>query len=268
MTLPTSLNNYQFSFNGFNFGGTGSPYQIQTVDGLEALPPIRNQDDSRGFNDGSYSGRDFLDGRTVIMTISVFADSTPHSASQNLQTFKNNVISQATGTGYLQFQLGADRSLRWLNARVRKVTTTIDPDYTYGKGQIVVEFFCPDPVMYGGVPGTPTTGSLAIGGTLSITNSGNFMTYPVITITGATAAGLVIANSTLGISITSKYVTTVSDTVIIDLYNKYITFNGVSARAFITNNSLWFGASPGADTFSATGSGAGSISVSWYSAWI
>jgi len=268
MTLPTSLNNYQFSFNGFNFGGAGSPYQIEMVDGLETLPPIRSQDDNRGFNDGSYSGRDFLDGRTVIMTIGVYADAT-HSSSQNLQTFKNSVISQATGIGYLQFQLGADRTIRWLNARVRKVTTTIDPDYTYGKGKIVVEFFCPDPVMYGGVPGTPTTGSLAIGGTLAITNSGNFITYPTITITGQTAAGLIIANNTLSLSLTSKYVTTsLPDIVVLDLYNKYITFNGNSARAFITNNSLWFGASPGADVFSATGSGAGTIAVSWYSAWI
>ena len=95
------------------------------------------------------------------------------------------------------------------------------------------------------------------------------MTYPTITITGQTAAGLVIANNTLNLSITSKYVTTVTpDIVVLDLYNKYITFNGVSARAFITNNSLWFGASPGGDIFSATGSGTGTISVSWYSAWI
>jgi hypothetical protein len=51
---------YQFSFNSQAFGGAGSPYQIQSVDGLESLPTIRNQDDNRGYNDGMFTGRDFL----------------------------------------------------------------------------------------------------------------------------------------------------------------------------------------------------------------
>ena len=54
MPLPTSLNQYQFSFNGFSFGGAGSVYQIESVDGLEGLPGIRTQDDNRGYNDGMF----------------------------------------------------------------------------------------------------------------------------------------------------------------------------------------------------------------------
>ena len=46
MATVSSLNNYSFAFNGFVFGGTGSPYQITKVDGLESLPTIRNQDDN------------------------------------------------------------------------------------------------------------------------------------------------------------------------------------------------------------------------------
>ena len=43
---------YSFAFNGQVFGGANSPYQIQSVDGLESLPGIRNQDDNRGYHDG------------------------------------------------------------------------------------------------------------------------------------------------------------------------------------------------------------------------
>jgi hypothetical protein len=39
--MPAVIANYSFSFNGQVFGGAGSPYQIQSVDGLEALPDIR-----------------------------------------------------------------------------------------------------------------------------------------------------------------------------------------------------------------------------------
>jgi hypothetical protein len=60
--MPAVIQQYSFSFNNQVFGGAGSPYQIQSVDGLEALPDIRSQDDNRGYADGMFSGRDFLSG--------------------------------------------------------------------------------------------------------------------------------------------------------------------------------------------------------------
>jgi len=68
--MPILTNSYSFSFNGITFGGAGSPYQILSVDGLEGLPGIRNQDDNRGYADGMFSGRDFLGGRTISFTLS------------------------------------------------------------------------------------------------------------------------------------------------------------------------------------------------------
>ena len=50
-----SLLNYRFAFNDFEFGGGDSPYQIMTLDGLEDLPAIRNQDDNRGYQAVSYT---------------------------------------------------------------------------------------------------------------------------------------------------------------------------------------------------------------------
>ena len=69
MPTVTALNNYSFAWNGFTFGGANSPYQITAADGITNLPNIRNQDDTQGFNDGMFSGRDFLGGRTITLTI-------------------------------------------------------------------------------------------------------------------------------------------------------------------------------------------------------
>ena len=69
MATLTSLNSYGFAWNGFAFGGASSPHQITAADGIEGLPTIRNQDDNQGFNDGMFSGRDFLGGRTITLTI-------------------------------------------------------------------------------------------------------------------------------------------------------------------------------------------------------
>ena len=57
--MPQVIATYSLSFNGQVFGGVGSPYQVMSIDGLEALPGIRNQDDNRGYSDGMFSGRDF-----------------------------------------------------------------------------------------------------------------------------------------------------------------------------------------------------------------
>lgn len=69
MATLSSLNQYGFAWNGFAFGGAGSPHQILTADGIEGLPAIRNQDDTQGFNDGMFTGRDFLGGRNITLTI-------------------------------------------------------------------------------------------------------------------------------------------------------------------------------------------------------
>jgi len=70
----TVLNNYSFAFNDFVFGGGSSVYQILSLDGLEDLPVIRNQDDNRGYQDGMFTGRDFLSGRTLVFKIVVRGD--------------------------------------------------------------------------------------------------------------------------------------------------------------------------------------------------
>ena len=76
MATLTSLNQYGFAWNGFAFGGSGSPHQITTADGIEGLPTIRNQDDTQGFNDGMFSGRDFLGGRTITLTVLTLSSNT------------------------------------------------------------------------------------------------------------------------------------------------------------------------------------------------
>ena len=96
------ITTYSFSFNNQVFGGTGSPYQIMSVDGLEALPGIRNQDDNRGYADGMFSGRDFLSGRTVSMIIQILGNSTG-SAQANYNTLQRALLPQAQGTTPLYF---------------------------------------------------------------------------------------------------------------------------------------------------------------------
>jgi hypothetical protein len=261
-----ALNNYQFQFGSFVFGGASSPYQIQSIDGLEALPDLRTQDDNRGYNDGMFSGRDFYAGRTITMEIYTFAGG-GNSAQQNFDLLQQALIPQASGTTTLQFLLSQYDTEKQIGARVRGRRTTVDKDYTFGFIRSQYTFFCPDPRYYSNTSTTATftvnngtlgrtynrTYNMTYGGgslvnSVTVTNSGWVTTYPVITITGP-ATNPIIGNQTTGQILTVNTSLANTDTLVIDLNQKLVTLNGVSARNLVAGNSVWFGAAPGASTF-------------------
>lgn len=287
--MPAVIANYSFSFNNQVFGGTGSPYQILDVEGLESLPGIRNQDDNRGYADGMFTGRDFLGGRIITMTIQTTA-SPGASAQANYNTLQRTLQPQTSGTTPLYFILSAGETEQVINARVRGHMTSINPEYTYGYIISQVEFFCPDPRYYDSNEQTATllfstpsgriynrTYNLVYGGgsgtiTTNIDNIGWTDTYPIITINGP-INNPEVGNATQSASMLFNVVLSSSDEFVIDLYNKLITLNGNPARnTLISGTSSWFSAQPGNNSFYFTGTGtlAGTTQavVTWQSAYI
>jgi phage-related protein len=296
----TSLVNYRFAFNDFEFGGGDSVYQIMTIDGLEDLPVIRNQDDNRGYQDGMWTGRDFLSGRTLVFVITIRGDSN-HSMQYYLNELQANLVPQQQGTGLLQFQL-PDNDLQRFNARVRRRAITINTSYSSGLATATYEFFCPDPRYYDdqeqstdlinatAVAGRtynrvyttpPNSGSnnpledgMYFGGGAGapnlINNYGWTTTYPVITIEGP-CVNPKITNVTAGLFLQIDTTLGTSDTLIINTDLRTVTLNGISRRALLNNASTWFAAPPGTSyyTFTATGTdGNTACVVSWRSAYI
>jgi len=124
MATLTSLNYYGFAWNGFAFGGANSPHQITSADGIEGLPVIRNQDDTQGFNDGMFSGRDFLSGRTVTLTILTLSNNT--TATITAATAGAAVITYTT-SAYHGFNTGQ-------TVTVTGILSTGNPTGTAGAG--------------------------------------------------------------------------------------------------------------------------------------
>lgn len=279
---------YSFAFRNQVFGGAGSPYQILSVDGLESLPSIRNQDDNRGYHDGMFTGRDFLSGRSISIIFNTFGDSNG-SAQTNYNTIQSILLPQTSGTTPLYFKFpNSPTSEQFVNARVRGLRTTVDANYTYGYITSQVEFFCPDPNYYNNNLQTANmlisaalgrtynrTFNYTYGGgsssvTTTIQNIGWATTYPTITIQGP-ITNPIIGNTTSGnlLNFTGTY--SALDTLEIDLYNQLITLNGAPARNLLISGT-WFDAPPGNSNFFFTGTGtlAGTTqaTVSWYSAYI
>jgi hypothetical protein len=294
-----SLVNYSFAFNDFEFGGGNSVYQIMSIDGLEDLPVIRNQDDNRGYQDGMWTGRDFLSGRNLVFTITVRGD-TNFNMNYYLDLLQANLVPQQQGTGLLQFQLpGSD--LQRINARVRRRAIQINTDYSSGLATAVYEFFCPDPRYYDDQekstdlinatalagrtynrvytatatnPANPDQTGMSFGGGAGapnlITNDGWTTTYPEITIQGP-AVNPKVTNVTAGAFLLIDATIGTNDQLVLNTDYRTVTLNGVNRRALLNNSSTWFAAPPGTSyyTFTATGTdGNTACVVTWRNAYI
>ena len=287
--MPAVIANYSFSFNNQVFGGTGSPYQILSVDGLEGLPGIRSQDDNRGYADGMFSGRDFLGGRMITMLVQILGNS-EGSAQANFNTLQLALLPQASGTTPLYFILSNAAGEQVINARVRGLNASVDPNYTYGYIVAQVSFFCPDPRYYDSniqtatLNYTPPGGrtynrvyNLVYGGgsvliTTNIENNGWTATYPTIVLNGP-IINPILGNQTEGLALNFTCSLTNTDFLTIDLYNKLITLNGNPARNLLASGQ-WFSAQPGSNLFYLTGNAGSTVvgvtgaTVTWQSAYI
>lgn len=286
--MPTLTTPYSFYFNGLYFGGEGSPYQILSVDGLESLPGLRVQDDNRGYADGMFSGRDFLAGRIITITFNTFGSGST-SAQENFNTAQQALLPQTSGTTPLYFKLPTSGSAgQFINARVRGLRTTIDPNYTYGWIVSQLELFCPDPKYYNANEQTAQiiynvnqgrtynrVYPLTYGGgtayrTVSVVNNGWATTYPTITLNGPIVDPS-FSNMTTGDTLNFTCNLNAPDVLVVDLYNKLVTLNGQPARNLLSSGT-WFAAQPGSNLFNVNGTyyqaGVTTVTISWNSAYI
>lgn len=280
-------NLYSFQFNGLTFGA-GTPFAVLSVDGLESLPELRVQDDNRGFNDGMFTGRDFLSGRHLTFVIQTFA-SAGMSANDNFDLLQQALNFQQSGVGTLNFQLSASDSNQFISARVRARQTTINPEYTFGFIRTQIQFFAPDPRYYNATQQSIALVPPAITGrtynkifnrsygsvtnptiTGTINNTGWANTSPLITVYGP-ATLPVITNQNTGQFLQYNGILSATDVLVFDLNAQTISLNGVGVRNLLASGSQWWSAAPGSTTVAFTALGATSATqatISWYSAFV
>ena len=169
----------------------------------------------------------------------------------------------------LLYFLMPPNNTQFINARVRALHTTVDPNYTYGYITAAVEFFCPNPLYYNNNTQTATMAYLPPTGrtynrvynlvydpataiiTTTVTNNGWATTYPVIDLNGP-ITNPIIGNTTQNAYLSFDCTLTASDHLVIDLYNKLVTLNGLPARNLLVGGT-WFSALPGNNEYYLTG---------------
>ena len=262
--------NYQFAFGDgtgssqWVFGGPGAGVQVLQVDGLEGIPNLRTQDSSRGYMDGSFTGRDFLNARTVTFTLQIMSDNTA-SMQTYLAELQRYLMPQRSGINVLQVYLPGGRGVRRLYGRVRRREIVVDPSYVYGRAIATLEFFCPDPRIYSDAVTSNTINSLSSttrsynrtynltypttvsgsSGSVTLTNQGNYETWPSFSISvqspSTSCSGIVISNFTTGDVLSFPNLTLgASDTLVIDSDLRTVLVNSTPARNTLSVDSRWF----------------------------
>jgi hypothetical protein len=280
---------FQATYNGTVFGVGGDAQLVGIDAALRALPGIRSGDQPKGRRDGAYAGLNFLDERIFTVTLQAF---NPFVGFETvLQEISNAFQNITDGGALLPFELllpGWANS-RFISCRPTKGGIPINDDYQYFKAEIPIELTAPDPLLYStvlktqsaGLP-SPTAGltfpvtfnatfGASTGGSVSVANAGNYITAPVITITGPVTNPSVTFTST-GAFMKFNIALGVSDVLVIDFAARSVVLNGTAYRFnTVVTGSSWWGIPPGTWSIGVSSSDAAPVaavfSISWRDTW-
>ena len=280
------MSDWQMSYNGLTFGAS-TVYGIRSVSGLHDLPEVRSSDRDRARSHGQFSGSDYLSGRDIEVEITV---SSKHPSNTTWQALSQAFVAGQVTDYPLTIQIpglavGAEVTV---SARVRRLALPVDMEYYIGVGRAVVQFHCVDPRLYASSVSTvsmtqatssggltfPATFNLSFGGAISggsavCTNSGEFSTPWVATISGPITDPR-IENVTTGQIIYFTGSLGAGETLVVGSLDRTALLNGEASRySWIKQGTQWFDLAPGNNTIRLAGaSGSGSMTVQYRSAWI
>lgn len=240
-----TLLNYSFDFGGFIIGN-GTPYTVTNVEGLGGTAPLRIQDDNRGYLDGSYSGRDFYDERTVYIDVTVLGSGST-TAQANYKLLQNAFAPQVLGyypdpTGLsnvtnelkaFHFLLTGNTGEMIMYGRSRGIQTPINSDFSYGYIQCRIMLSFPDPRYYS-YPAVPVSGT-----TISVPNEGWAISCPTLSILSLTQTSGEITDGTIGDpndGFTHMYFAnmTIDHALDVDLLSRIVYYDFAPSRNILT----------------------------------
>ena len=262
------MNNYSVTFNGLTIG-TDTSFLITNIEGLGGTSPLRIQDDNRGYIDGSYTGRDFYDERTVYIDVTVLGSSST-TAQANYKLLQAAFAPQVLGyyvnpTGFtpsaqqlklFQFRLSNTTGNQQMYGRSRGLTTQISPEFSYGYIQTRIMMSFPDPRYY------DNTGTSVSGTGIAVANTGWATSCPVITINSPSTSGTISDGTTF-----MDFGSVSGGILTIDLLSRVIYVGGIAQRNVLRASSNgWLDIAPNFTGFWA--STIGSMSVTYRNAYV
>lgn len=285
MTITTDT---QVEFDGFEL--FGEAFEIQSIEGLADMPPLRTGDILIAGRDGVRQGMDYLDARTITISTVIHAATRTDFAAA-VRAFRAAFQPTRNTDGALRFQLSgiADDGIARINCRPRAMSLPMVSDWWAGFAEAAVQLVAADPLIYsdelqsftttlpsagGGLTFDATFdlvfGSVAVGGAIAAENVGTWPADALIRIDGP-AVNPRVENVTAGKAIELDLAIGVGEFLLIDTMARTVLLAGTASRySSLTDDSEWWQLQPGSNdiTFRATTDTAATLTVAWRSAWI
>ncbi|MDN3259598.1 hypothetical protein QWJ26_07170 [Streptomyces sp. CSDS2] len=181
------LDDWTAEYADLIMGEPDSAVSIVAVDGLVSLPDVRSSDLILVQQHGLYPGDDYMNGRTVTLTLEVYG-TTDEEFSQAL----GRVFAAFTAGGPetpLRFRFPglAAGATAFVNVRPRRRSGPVDLNFAHRVCNVVVELFATDPHIYADALTTLTMSSPWQGSTpkLRFTSPGSVPASPLIKLENA-----------------------------------------------------------------------------------
>lgn len=268
--------------------GPGTNYIVHSVDGF-GIPTTRVGDSPRPRDHGLFYGLDFMDGRTITISLTV-RGATPSEVVANLDTLLaawKPIYSDSLTISALAYKFPGQVA-RLLRGRPRQAKA--DTSRIIGnRVPVTLEYVAADPRQYAAAGSVGTVGmatssggrtynriyNLSYGASGSVflfaTNAGDFVTKPILKITGP-AANPHVENLTTGEVMKFALTLAAGDILTIDCDARTVLLNGTASRySSLSSDSAFITMQPGSNTLrfiADTYQPAASLEVDWSSAWL
>lgn len=236
--------------------GAGTAYEVDGEAGLvgwDDLPGLDTADVPRPSAPGEYAGTIYPQARIITVQLSVHGDGPGYAV--NLATLR----AATTATLAAETPLAVRLAGQMLSANVRCLQRAIPTGRNYAAGaslKATLQFKATDPRRYGtqasattappatgaGItwpvtwPITWPTGGSGATGTVTVANSGDYNTPPVITIRGPLTTPAVYRQDT-GEVLELNTAMAAGDVAVIDVLADTLTMNGTPAKNLLTDRS-------------------------------
>ncbi|MFE2245248.1 phage tail family protein [Streptomyces lavendulae] len=232
------LQDWTCEYNGLVMGEPDSAVSIVHVDGLLTLPDVRSSDLTLVQRHGLYAGDDYMNGRTVTLTLEVYG-----STRQEFTAALNAVqaaFMPAESEKPLRFRfpgVTADRT-GFVMVRPRKRSAPLDLNFANMVCNVVVELYATSPYMEAdALTALPSLASPWSGSNpkLRFVIDSNVSVRPVVTVSNV--KNVVLTDEITGLYFGLLYAGT---TVVIDsAAETVVTGTGVHIEDKITSGSTW-----------------------------
>lgn len=277
---------WEFEYNGLVFGAA-TDYGIRSIEGL-SRPDSREDVLTRAGEHGAYVFGQFLPERRI--TIEGDIRGTPGTDfSDKVETFREKFVPILEPFP-LRYRIAGEAQIRRIYSVPVRGAFMIDPMYSIGYAEWVLQFLAPDPRIYSDEENIITVGTSGGsngmsfdevfdmtfgGGAAGVTgaeNAGVFNSPPFLRLAGP-ATNPVIRNVTANKELRFNPLTlTASEYIDIDTNKRTIYLNGDSlqSRYFTLEQiSEWWYLDPGLNSLQVTtGGDTPSLTVRWRDAWI